>query len=219
MNILSFDNFMDHIGPLAELHGMTREEYVAYYMTESTDNPLGLMMYEKYQTYKDYQKNPNMKFGSPADLLDDVKISTKHILPSFDDKWIKSIEDQSDDEKGIKFEIKLSTGDTIHAFKVGSFRFGWEFYLNKKKMNADEIKRTLVQKAFTPYEIWQMNFDGFDKYYMFSDDSKAYNSGSSHEKQIMKMYDALSSSDKKKAYKYYTTKEKDPIDFLQFRGI
>jgi hypothetical protein len=223
MNILFFDNFVDFIGPQAQKMGMTREEYVAYYLTESDkfDNSLGLMTFEAYQTYNDYNKS-GKAFGSPEDLKADVLISVKHLIPVKFDKaegFIKSIEDQSQDKKGIKFEIKLTTGDIIHAYKIGSFRGSWEWYLNKKKLTKDQIVAILLDKMYTPYEIWQMNFDGFDKYHMFSDDNRAYSAGKSQEKEIERMYNGLSNNEKTKAYKYYVSKSQSPIDFVNFKGI
>lgn len=223
MNILFFDNFIDFIGPQAQKMGMTREEYVAYYLTESdkSDNSLGLMAFEAYQTYDDYNKGKKL-FGSPEDLQADVLLSVKHLIPVKFDKaegFIKSIEDQSQDKKGIKFEIKLTTGDVIHAYKIGSFRGSWEWYLNKKKLTKDQIVAIMLDKMYTPYEIWQMNFDSFDKYHMYSDDNRAYNAGKSHERDIARMYDGLSNNEKTKAYKYYVSKSQSPIDFVNFKGI
>lgn len=223
MNILFFDNFIDFIGPQAQKMGMTREEYVAYYLTESdkSDNSLGLMAFEAYQTYSDYSKS-GKAFGSPEDLEADVLVSVKHLIPvKFDkaDTFIKSIEDQSEEKKGIKFEIKLTTKDVIHAYKIGSFRGSWEWYLNKKKLTRDQIVAILTDKMYTPYEIWQMNFDKFDKYHMYSDDNRAYTAGKSHEREIARMYDGLSSNEKTKAYKYYVSQSQSPIDFVNFKGI
>ena len=88
----------------------------------------------EYQTYSDYKKG---SWGTPEDLKNDVSLSVRHLIPaSWEEttKLIKSVEDQSDDEKGIKFEITLTSGDTIHGFKTGAYRSDWEWYLNKKKM-------------------------------------------------------------------------------------
>lgn len=220
MNILFHDNYVDMIGPLAAQHGMTREEYIAYFhsvmvVSEMIDqNKKDIELFEKYQKYSDYK-------GKTPDLKWDIQIAAKHLMPTFDEKWIKSIEEQSQEDKGIKFEIVTSTGDVLHAFKVGSYIGQWEWYLNKKKKDAREIKEYLTLKALTPYEIWQMSFDSFDHYAAFSDDNRAWNAASNHERVLRGIYDKLSASDQKKAYKYYTQSKyiKNPVNFLDFKGI
>lgn len=155
----------------------------------------------EYQKYSDFKGS----WGSPEDLLDDVKLSVKHLLPvKWDEaeKMIKSVEDQSDDNKGIKFEITLSNGDKIHGFKTGAYRSDWEWYLNKKKMSKADITTTLEDKMYKPYEKWQRHYDMRDSTYMYSDDPRAYKSGSNHEKFINDLYNKLSSADKKRADEY-----------------
>lgn len=226
MNILFYNNYVDMIGPLAAQHGMTREEYIAYFhsvmvVSEMLEqNKKDIAISEKYQTYKDYE-NGRSKWGNPEDLKDDATISVKHVMPTFSDEWIESITDQSDEQKGIKFEIKVSSGDVIHMFKLGSWRGDWEFYLNKKKKNKAEVKEYLTMKLLTPYDIWKMNFDNFDHYASFSDDSRAWKNASAHEQTIKNIYARLSSSDQKKAYKYYTQSKyvTNPVNFPDFRGV
>jgi hypothetical protein len=226
MNILFHDNYVDMIGPLAAQHGMTREEYIAYFhsvmvVSEMIDqNKKDIAISEKYQTYGDYS-GPKSRWGTPEDLKQDALISVKHVTPTFDDKWIESITDQSDEQKGIKFEIKVSSGDIVHAFKLGSWRGSWEFYLNKKKKSKEEIKEYLTMKLLSPYDIWRMNFDGLDRYAAYSDDHRVWSNAGSHEQIIKNIYAKLSSSDQKKAYKYYTQSKyvTDPVNFVDFKGV
>jgi hypothetical protein len=160
----------------------------------------------EYQTYGDYQKKP---WGSPEDLKNDVIISVKRLLPidlNQADSYIKTVSDQSDDKKGIKFEIVLKTGDTIHAFKLGSFRSHWEWYLNKKKMSSDQIYSHLEDKMYKPFDRWKRQYDSRDTTYMYADDSSSYRSGLNHEKFIQDLYNKLSSIDKKKADEYMKNK-------------
>jgi hypothetical protein len=183
-----------------------------------------VMTFEAYQTYSDYSKNGD-KLGNNIeklrdDLESDVTIRAKHLAPTFDDKWISSVEDISDDKKGIKFEIKTTTGDTLHAFKIGRFLGSWEWYLNKKKMSESDIHTILTNKGLTPLERWELNFKGFDSTYMYSDSSNVYNKGSQQEKEILKMYNDLSSSDKRNAYKIYSESGRSDIKpFAEFKGI
>lgn len=156
----------------------------------------------EYQTYAEYRKG---SWGTPQDLKDDVLISVKHLIPvdwKESEKYLKSTVDQSDDKQGIKFEIQLKTGDTIHAYKVGSYRGSWEWYLNKKKSSKQDILNYLEDKIYTPYQKWQRHYDMSDKTYMYADDNRAYASGRNHAEYIDKLYKALSSADKKKADEY-----------------
>lgn len=176
-----------------------------------------VMTFEAYQTYNDYGKNA---IQMPNELEKDVTLRVKHLTPTFDDKWISSIEDSSDEKKGIKFEIKISTGDILHAFKIGKFLGNWEWYLNKKKKSENEIKQYFMETAISPLERWTLNFKGFDSTYHFADDSRSYNSGLAHERKIISIYDSLTSSDKRKAYKIYTESGRSDIKpFAEFKGV
>jgi hypothetical protein len=163
---------------------------------------------EKYQTYPEYQKR-GFKFGSPQDLLDDVTISVKHLLPvewTKAPEFIKSIEDQSDDTKGIKFQINLKSGDTIHAYKVGPMRMNWEWYLNKKKLNSHDIYQSLEATIYSPYDRWKRQYDMSDHTAQYSDDPRVWRESSAHDKAVQDLYSKLSASDKKKADKYIQSK-------------
>lgn len=149
-------------------------------------------IFEAYQKYSDYKGS----WGSPEDLKDDVEISVKHLMPTWEGNWIKSIEDQSTD-KGIKFEIKLIKGDVIHAFKTRPQRGYWEFYLNKKKTDDGEIKKYLENKYLTPLEIFRKRVKGYDFTAKYTD--YGYSDIDKHNKSIENMFNKLSKSDKKKA--------------------
>lgn len=179
-----------------------------------------VMTFEAYQTYSDYQNPKKGNWGSPEDLVADVKLTVKHTTPTFDDKWIKSIADQSDDAKGIKFEIKLSTGDILHAFKIGSMRGSWELYLNKKKKSQQEIRTELIKKSLSPLEQWELAWKSHDTYYNYSDSHDVWKSGVASEKNIVALYDKLCASDKKKAYKIYTERDNQSTkSFPEFKGL
>lgn len=178
------------------------------------------MTFEAYKTYSDYVKN-GKSLATPETMLRDVTISVKHLTPTFDEKWIKEIQDQSDEKKGIKFEIKLINGDTIHAFKIGNYYNEWEWYLNKKKKSGKEIQEYLSSNLLSPYERWELNYNSFDHYYMYADDNRSYRAGAAHEIKIKELYSKLSTSDKKKAYKKYTETvgKENPISFPEFKGV
>lgn len=81
--------------------------------------------FEAYQTYTDYNKKRSA-WGTPEDLKEDAILTLKRSLPTFDEKWIDKVEDQSDDTKGIKFEFKIGK-DLVHMYKVNTWRGQWEF--------------------------------------------------------------------------------------------
>lgn len=156
----------------------------------------------EYQTYDKYKKG---SWGTPEDLKNDVTLSAKHLIPVLwkdTDKYIKSVEDQSDETKGIKFVIELSTNDTITGYKVGSYRSDWEWFLNNKKLSAGDIVNALEEKMYKPFERWQRHHDMSDKSYSYSDDPRSYKSGTSHDTFIQELYNKLSAADKKKADEY-----------------
>lgn len=157
-----------------------------------------------YQTYADYEKSKSVRM-TPDDIKNDVIVSVKRLIPVHwkeSDRYIKSVNDQSDQDKGIKFEIVLSTGDTIHGYKVGPLRSRWEWFLNKKKKSNDEIYSELEAKIYSPFDRWKRQYDMLDKTYMYADDNRAYKLGGEHAKLVKNLYDKLSTVDKNKADKY-----------------
>jgi hypothetical protein len=157
---------------------------------------------EQYQKYADYRSSRD---GDPRVLKADAEVTIARIIPlEFREAKtkIKSIEDQSEDNKGIKFEIRLTSGEVIYAFKIGQFRGEWEWYFNKKKMSDRELREALEDKMLTPFEKWKRHYDMSDKDYAYANDRRSYTTGAAHAKHIETLYDALSSSDKKKADDY-----------------
>lgn len=130
------------------------------------------------------------------------------IPPKFSEynKYIKSITDVSDEKKGIKFEIKLTTGDILHAFRTDVHYNNWYWYLNRKKIREEDIFNKLEPLLLTPYEIWKNNYDGLDDTYEYSDDHGAYMRGAQKRGKVNYLYNKLSPSDKKKADAYKSKK-------------
>ena len=158
----------------------------------------------KYQTYQDYEKGKS-KWGTPADLKEDIMILMKQIIRANPNVRITNIEDQSIEDKGIKFEIKFNSGDTIHAFKVDNWRGQWELYFNKKKSSEGDIKNYLksqLEATSTPFENWKQTYDGFDTRYQYSDDPGVYRAGVAIQQKLNDLYDKLSPDDKAKADRY-----------------
>ena len=171
------------------------------------------MTFEKYQKYSDYKSS---KWGSPEDLRQDALISVKRVLPTFDEKWIDSIEDVSVEDKGIKFEVKVGK-NTVHMFKTDSWRGQWEFYLNKKKIDSRELKRTLEKDNLSDLEIFLKYVESYDFYSQYIDSGAQWRAAEANNKAIEKRFDELSTSDKKKAkkeiYKRFKKHDlKDTID-------
>jgi hypothetical protein len=174
----------------------------------------------KYQTYGDYQRS-NMKWGSPEDLQADATLVVKRIIPK---DWnqaedeIKSVTDQSDDQKGIKFQFDLKSGDVLHLFKSGAMRGGWEIYLNRKKMRSPEQARDELMKAMKPLDRYLYFMPGYDSTWQYADDGRAYRAGSQQAENLRSLYAALSAGDKKKAHEAFKDRFKTEIDFTQFTG-
>lgn len=172
--------------------------------------------FEAYQKYSDYSKpgSKAAKWGTPEDLKQDAILSVKRALPTFDEKWIDSIEDQSQDDKGIKFEIKVGK-DTIHMYKVDGWRGTWEYYLNKKKISQDDLHTELEQKHLSQLDAFLKYAFGFDFYAEYIDNGGQYQRATANNDAILKRYKALSSSDqakaKKELYKKFD-KSKDKVD-------
>jgi hypothetical protein len=158
-----------------------------------------LMTFENYQKYSDYQ-HPRSRWGSPEELKEDAFLTLKKLMPSFEDKWIKSIEDVSIEDKGIKFEAKVGK-HTIHVFKVGSSRGQWEFYLNKKKIESSDLKSRLEKENMSDLELFLKYAKSYDFYYQYIDDGGKYRAAQRNNSAIEDRFNKLSRSDKKKANK------------------
>lgn len=166
-----------------------------------------VMTFEKYQTYSDYKSGRGM-WGSPEDLKADAILALKRVLPTFDEKWIDSVEDQSVEDKGIKFEFKVGN-DIIHMLKVGNWRGQWEFYLNKKKMDSNEIQDALEKKHMSELDQFMKYAGSYDFYADYIDNGRQYNDALASNAEIKRMFDKLGSSDKKKAVKELLKKFKN----------
>lgn len=151
----------------------------------------------EYQTYANYRGRE-----TPESVKADVIFCVKKLIPvptKDADKEIVSVKDQSDDTKGIKFEIVLKSKDIIQAFKLSAAPGNWEWYLNKKKMTAGQVGEALEDKMYTPFEKWMRNYEMRDPYYQMADDRSSYKSGQAQEEHVRNLYDKLSTADKKKA--------------------
>lgn len=156
----------------------------------------------EYQKYSDYGKG---SWATPDALKIDVILAVRRLIPvewDKSEKEIKSVEDISVDDKGIKFDITLKSGDVISAFKIQHYKGSWEWYLNKKKMSNGEIYQTLEDKIYSAFDKWKRNYDMTDNTSMYSDDPSVRKRSGSHDDYVSDLYKKLSSSDKKKADDY-----------------
>ena len=142
--------------------------------------------FEAYQTYADYQKG-RMTWGTPDDLKADAILALKRLLPSFDEKWINDIEDQSDENKGIKFQFKVGK-DLIHMYKVNSWRGQWEYYLNKKKSNSDQVRDYLEKEHLSALDAFLKHAGSFDYYVEYIDNGGQYQAAQANNSAILKMW-------------------------------
>lgn len=156
-----------------------------------------------YQTYGDYERSKS-RWGSPDDLKQDITYIINRIIRANPSVTITSIEDQSDND-GIKFEIRLSSGDMIRAFKIGNFQQKWELYFNGEKSDEKSIYfdlRGKLEANLPPFEKWKLAYDEFDKTYQFSDDPRVYGAGEEAERKLNKLYSLLSPEEKMQADAY-----------------
>lgn len=160
-----------------------------------------IKLIEDYQKYSDYK---NKSYGTPEDLKKDLLIVLHRLIPDKlgKEKYIEKITDKSIPTKGIKFEVKLKSNDIIHAYKIGQWSGDWELYLNGNKSNKYKISEYLEDKAYTPYEKWQMYYNGSDKNFMYADDRESYKRGMEQVEYAAELYDKLNTNDKKKADAY-----------------
>jgi hypothetical protein len=166
-----------------------------------------ILTLEKYYAYKDF----NRKWGSPEEMQQDLQWVLDKLLPK--DDMIKSIEDQSED-KGIKFEVMLESGDIIHAYKVSQFRFqenqGWELYFNKKKTSFSNLKSQLEREYMSDLDRFLKYFKSYDFYADYIDDGRQWKAATANNDNLVNMFNALSSGDKKKAKKELVAHFKSP---------
>ena len=172
-----------------------------------------IQTFEAYQKYKDYKNSNN--FGTPADLKKDAIITLKHVLPTFDDKWIDKVTDMSN-ENGIKFEFKVDK-DTIHMYKLGSFVGQWEFYLNKRKTKGADIKDYLENKYLKDLDKFLQYAPSYDYNVAYIDDGRQYKKAQANNQFILNLFDNLSNSDKKKAIKQLKKSKKEIFTIFKNR--
>jgi 8-oxo-dGTP pyrophosphatase MutT (NUDIX family) len=181
---------------------------------------------ESYATYTDVLKTAKkLDLDTLKDKLkNDIKLATKHLLPydwEKSEEMIDSIEDMSDDQKGIKFEVKLKDGNIVHFFYTNSRFDSWEIYFNKKKMASSDI-RSLLRSQLPGLDQYILSLKGHDWFYQYADDNRAYKSGTASAERMVKLYSELSNSDKKKAYNEFlkvAPKERQNVEFKMFNGI
>jgi len=170
---------------------------------------------EKYLSYDDFEKS---KWGTPEEMMNDVQVTLRNSMLGTTVE-IKSITDESTD-KGIKFVIKLSTGDTVNAYKTSNWRGEYEWFLNKKKINKQDIQKFALSQM-KPLEVYVYYLKGHDFFHQYADDHRAWKSGESSSKRLVDLYSKLSAGDKKKAIKEYikyAPKGTETPDIKTFKG-
>jgi len=179
---------------------------------------------EKYLTYKDLVDPKRETLEEVKERMKkDVILKVKHLLPydwSTAEDYIKSVEDLSDDEKGVKFEVELKDGRVLNLYKTQKFYGYWEIYLDRKKKREDEIKNILYNEL-PNLEKYILAVKGHDWNYMYADDSRAYSSGQQGAENLAKLYANLTNSDKKKAYQEFlkvAPKNRKEVEFKMFNG-
>jgi hypothetical protein len=174
----------------------------------------------RYQTYQDYSQG-RMKWGSPEELKQDALLKARQIIPA---SWeetlsqVKSAVDQSSDTKGIKIEISLASGDTLHLYKTEPMRGDWEVYLNRKAMRSDDQAKAALMKGMSPLNRYLYAIAGYDHTHAYSDSGRVYDQGVKQAAELRSLYSGLSAQDKKRAYQEFEGRFKTGSEFAQFTG-
>ena len=166
-----------------------------------------ILTLEKYYAYSDF----NRKWGSPEEMREDLDWVLDRLLPHKD--MVDNVVDESSN-KGIKFMAVLKSGDILHAYKVSQYRYqesqGWEFYYNKKKTDFYTLKSQLEREHMSDLDVFLKYFKSYDFYADYIDNGSQWKAATANNDSIVKRYDALSSSDKKKAKKEILAHFKSP---------
>jgi len=162
-----------------------------------------ILTLEKYQSYKDYEQSRS-KWGTPADIEHEVKTIISHILTDNISSQVTNLEfDDLSSDKGIKWQITIKGqgADVIHMYKVDNWRGQYEWYLNKKKTNRDEIESYFQKKYMDNLDIFLQNAKSYDYYADYIDNGREFKRVTINNAEIEKMFTQLSQSDKKAAVK------------------
>lgn len=162
-----------------------------------------ILTLEKYQSYKDFEQSRS-KWGTPADIEHEVKTIISHILTDSISNQISGLEfDDLSSDKGIKWQITIKGKgtDTIHMYKVDNWRGQYEWYLNKKKANRDEIESYLQKKYMDNLDIFLQSAKGYDYYADYIDSGREFKQVTDNNTAIEKMFAQLSTADKRAAVK------------------
>ena len=178
-----------------------------------------IKLFEAFMSYDDLSRKGG--WGSPSDIEEDLRMTVINLMRygNVSDR-LKDIEfeDQSSD-KGVKWEIVVSGkgDDIIHAYKDDKWRGQYKWFLNKKKSSTNDIQKYFLDKYTDQLEQYIASMKAFDFHYQMADGA-AYKKGLAHAEELRKLYDSLSSSDKKKAHLEFTKLYSSKQDFKSFKG-
>lgn len=217
-HVIIYDSY-DFLGMQAAQHGMTREEWIAHYGSgqQGVEESKHVMTYEKYVAYD------KIKWGSESDIEDEIRMQMIHLFQyAAISNYLNDLnyEDQSSD-KGIKWQIEVvgpGYKDLIHVYKDGTLRGQYEWYLNKKKSSKAEIQQYFLNK-YVPktdqYKAMLKTFDPSKKSHRHFKSQDEYKASS---KQLMDLYDSMSSKEQRVAHQAYSIEFKSKVDFKDFKG-
>jgi hypothetical protein len=158
--------------------------------------------FEAYVTYNDIRR-------SSSDIENELRgeLIKLFIYGGISDHIDDLIYTDQSTDKGIKWqiEVKGKGSDIIHAYKVSQFRFqenqGWELYFNKKKTSFSNLKSQLEREYMSDLDRFLKYFKSYDFYADYIDDGRQWKAATANNDNLVNMFNALSSSDKKKAKK------------------
>jgi len=193
---------------------------------------------ESYMVYSDYvnlhDKGVIPFIVGKDNMMNYSKQKIMDLLPMVGallhyNKLVKNLEDQSVDDKGIKFEGTLYNGVKFQMLKLPetkSFK-SWEFYYERKRVSEDSMKKILndllskFEEESTELMKYKELMNKFDMHQMYSDDRQKFLEYHSQKNILIDKYSKLTKKEKYSAWEFAKNKFhnfKEYKNFWSFKG-
>lgn len=184
---------------------------------------------DQFISEKRYVTKSDIKWNKKVEefVKRDLSYAIRHALPyswEESEQHIKSIEDKSIEDKGIKYEVTLKNNKVVTAYKTGKFAGDWEFYLDGKKAGRRGTRQelaNLLYKDISDLDRYLLALRSYDWNYMYSDDHRAYKRGSNSSDSLVELYSKLTGREKRIAYAEFIKRapKEHHVDFKEFGGL